>query len=822
MTRKRIFWLGMHKILVKTELPRIRQLGFEVFNPPYLSDRKDQSACLDWDLNQATTLPKDIFDKLANYNFFYNVITPEMADILNAYFDTVILTIEPLWLIEMLKVFKGKIIYRLYGHTSVLSKVLESHKAMHMITSRDNFWVVPHAIESAMHDDSWFRERESIVPYCLTPDVFEFQDTWRGITHKNAEIALTCPNVTNPYYEKHYHFLQENFYQSHYKYYGVQVSTISKPNLVGTLPRTELISRFQKSSGYLYTYTEPTVCFLPPIEMMIFGGPVLYLAGSLLDKYFKHHSPGRCVNIEEAHYKAGLLLKNDNCFVEEVIASQQEVRDRYHPDKVWPIFDKTFRELLAKENKASNWHIMDERSLAPRIKRIYIFYHYSACDVIFCDGVYSAYEGIARVVRQIVLILAAMPDIEICITAKADQAVSLNGYFRDHPHKDKVRIICINPNELQQPIVTQSVSIDKRKQIVPYIKNIIKLGMKSIFLKKHWEFLKKIVIKMQLYHQDFRDYQRSLNYINENSKSYDWHIDVINQDSHCTSVFIPHYYLFPDALRLKQKSILYLPDYMPHFFHDTKEFKKFEGIHTRVGRLLAQKAHKVFCNSNFTKSYLPHSRLNVSSEKIEVSYLPCLNVVKKEGGAFIDKELLSKPYIFYPTRARPNKNLSLLLSVFEILVNNGHDINLVLTTKIDSDKKALDVFCAMKHQSRVLFFYTVSDEQLAELYRHAAMLCFTSLAEGNFPPQILEALIYQTPVVASRLEFITERIPNDFLDAMILCEANNEQAFVQGCEKLLMDRTSIIKKQNQLYHAMKQEDNDLSFRKNILELFNVK
>lgn len=37
ITKKRIFWLGMHKVLSQTELPHLRALGYEVFNPPYLS-----------------------------------------------------------------------------------------------------------------------------------------------------------------------------------------------------------------------------------------------------------------------------------------------------------------------------------------------------------------------------------------------------------------------------------------------------------------------------------------------------------------------------------------------------------------------------------------------------------------------------------------------------------------------------------------------------------------------------------------------------------------------------------------------------------------
>jgi len=48
LTKKRIFWLGMHKLLVTTELNRLRMLGYEVFNPPYLSSIIDQSAVRDW------------------------------------------------------------------------------------------------------------------------------------------------------------------------------------------------------------------------------------------------------------------------------------------------------------------------------------------------------------------------------------------------------------------------------------------------------------------------------------------------------------------------------------------------------------------------------------------------------------------------------------------------------------------------------------------------------------------------------------------------------------------------------------------------------
>src|ERR1700761_4686591 len=120
----RIFWLGMHVVLTRTELPRLRSLGFEVFNPPYNSPVYDQSANLDWDRNQYTTLPSQIFEALCQFNFFYADIPPYIAQILNDYFDVIVVTINPDWLSSIMKVYKGKIIYRTYGQPYALAPEL--------------------------------------------------------------------------------------------------------------------------------------------------------------------------------------------------------------------------------------------------------------------------------------------------------------------------------------------------------------------------------------------------------------------------------------------------------------------------------------------------------------------------------------------------------------------------------------------------------------------------------------------------------------------------------------------------------------------------
>ena len=58
-------------------------------------------------------------------------------------------------------------------------------------------------------------------------------------------------------------------------------------------------------------------------------------------------------------------------------------------------------------------------------------------------------------------------------------------------------------------------------------------------------------------------------------------------------------------------------------------------------------------------------------------------------------------------------------------------------------------------------------------------LSFTSTMEGNFPPQIIEALHYDTPVVATRLPQIEEVLEEE-CNSLLLCSPKSIADFVNG------------------------------------------
>lgn len=344
----RIFWLGAHKLLVGTELARLRALGYEVFNPPYLSHVSDQSVAATWDQNQPTTLPPEIFDKLSKYNFFYNSISPEIAEILNTYFDAVVVTIVARWMAEIVRVYDGTCIYRAYGQTHLLAEEFELCGVRPLIESRDNFHFCPHADETMEQEADWLRSRGTVVPYCLSEDIFQHRGIWDASTDRNDSILVTAPNILgNPFHRAHYDFLKEFFHQKHFKYCGVQLIDIDDDHVPGSLDRKTQLRMFADASGYLYTYRDPRVCYLPPVEMIVLGGPVAYLSGSLLARCIGKDGPGEAPSVMDAQRIVNSFRAKDRVFIDEVRQSQTHVATLYDPAHVWPIFDREMDRMIS-------------------------------------------------------------------------------------------------------------------------------------------------------------------------------------------------------------------------------------------------------------------------------------------------------------------------------------------------------------------------------------------------------------------------------------------------------------------------------------------
>ena len=66
----------------------------------------------------------------------------------------------------------------------------------------------------------------------------------------------------------------------------------------------------------------------------------------------KGNYPGLARGVQQQQLAMERLRRSDRVYAAEIIASQAEIVRRYHPDYVYPIFDRVFREFLEESDEA--------------------------------------------------------------------------------------------------------------------------------------------------------------------------------------------------------------------------------------------------------------------------------------------------------------------------------------------------------------------------------------------------------------------------------------------------------------------------------------
>lgn len=730
---RRIFWLGMHRVLKRTELQQLRQLGYEVFNPAYISPVYDQSADRRIDYDQPTTLPKAVFAELMAHDFFYTKVPPHIAELLNAYFDVAIVTINIDWLLAFMEGFKGRVIYRIYGQPYSLSDEVLNRGRWLDLVERDGLSIVPFAAESVRNEQRWFLDLcPAIVPYQIPDDTFKLSGSWADQPHRK-EIAVSLPNIENSYYREAYNNFNAMFPGSTFRIFGPQRSIPPDRRIVGGLERSEYLRRMAGTSGYLYPYSD-WVCYLPPIEMMELGGPVLHGPGSLLSAFYDKASPGLFSSKASADKKIALLMRGDAGFIGEILAAQDSVRARYDRKIVQPIFDEVFTRLLGPAPEPRRLvqyqdgvvSVVGAVSAPAPTRWIAVMLHIDGL-LGFSKGQAHAFEGIPRVVDVIIDTLVDFSDIGIIVTCTLSALAACHDFFRDSIKRGRV------------------------------VLRVVSLG-------DHPEGLQAKLERL-------------------------WLIEDLNANAALLGVLVPHYYLFPEALLLSGPMFLYLPDYFPYLMPGTvfDVSAEKDAENKQVGVAIAAKSTAILTNSDYTRNYLTDAGFVPadSLDKVIVAPLPLLgggrhDTLTETEIAEAEAKIAGRRFLFYPTANRPNKQISFLLRVFAATRLLHPDLALVLTCDLSSVPGVADYADQAELRSHIVFFPRVGEDVLAWLYANASALCLTTTIEGNFPPQVQEALAFNTPVVATRLPMITE-ILGDQEDSLLLC---TPLAMDEFCSKL--------------------------------------
>ena len=292
----------------------------------------------------------------------------------------------------------------------------------------------------------------------------------------------------------------------------------------------------------------------------------------------------------------------------------------------------------------------------------------------------------------------------------------------------------------------------------------------------------------------------------------------LNGTADVACVLVPHYYLFPEALLLRVPTMLYLPDYFPYLMpgvvFDSSAEKDAENH--EVGMAIAARAAAVLTNSAFTAAYLPDAGFATGgSGKVCVAPLPLLGAMRatalpEHEAAALRSRLGGRRFILYPTANRPNKQIAFLMRVLAAARVRHPDLLLVSTCDLNSVPAAAQACERFGLRPHVLLLPGIDEPSLRWLYEHSAALCLTSTLEGNFPPQVLEAIEYGTPAVATRLPPITEAL-GEAADELLLCDPLRLDDFCGKLDLALADRPGVLVRQDRVKEALRRRASPETF-----------
>jgi len=121
-----------------------------------------------------------------------------------------------------------------------------------------------------------------------------------------------------------------------------------------------------------------------------------------------------------------------------------------------------------------------------------------------------------------------------------------------------------------------------------------------------------------------------------------------------------------------------------------------------------------------------------------------------EGNIKIARRTISKPYLLITNRHDPQKRFDYVIQAMKIVLKEYPDASLVIPGPFtDHTRQLTKLAKKLKVYNKVLFLGQVSENELQELYKHAAVYCYPS-PEEDFGLGPLEAGGWGVPTVAWR------------------------------------------------------------------------
>lgn len=360
---KRVLVLFNHGTAAEIECDNWVRLGYEVYLPKHIPKNYDlshQAVTITTVYDKDLSIPTEDLALLNDHNFYDDPPTPAITRIINRYFSVLDTCLEgsgPIWLCE---VFKGTVLLRVFGlmgggnYEKLLNaprlcryefpylvgksfykflginfspQVKHLSRATYVFNRiKDRVFLAGGYQNTAESEPRFFKNRNVWLPLGIPKPIWAMEDTWKGSLPR---IMFVCPTISIPYYQKIFVDFMAHLGDMPHDVFGRQPPgrgyEILNPHIKGYLSRDILNTAFQEYKCMFYHSCEPYHLHYHPLEAVIFGMPLVFMAGGMLERLAGCDLPGMARSHKEAREKIQRILDGDQGFVDAVVASQKAI-----------------------------------------------------------------------------------------------------------------------------------------------------------------------------------------------------------------------------------------------------------------------------------------------------------------------------------------------------------------------------------------------------------------------------------------------------------------------------------------------------------------
>lgn len=359
----RILWICNHKTLMNAECNLLRKLGFEVFVPKLLG--KERSSAINFEYDQTLSIPiKDLLS-LNSFDFYNTEYTTEIRELLNKYFSIALCVNVYPALYNLVLNFNGKIILRAFGYENDINyeqttnctpkikglkhlfkpkEITYDNVMMRKLCKiKDRFYLGVGYKNIIKNETPFFAKRSIFLPLGVPDFIWEKKNTNNGSLKK---LMFVCPSIENSYYGNIYNKFKLDFEDIPHLIFGKQHREYPEDKTIMGYLKTEDFDNYLKSCKVMFYHsTEKRHLHYHPIEAIIYGMPLIFMKGGLLEYFGGSNQPGMASSTEEAKQKIYRILNEDNDFIKEIKEKQKKILSEFKDEYIIKTWKENFLPL---------------------------------------------------------------------------------------------------------------------------------------------------------------------------------------------------------------------------------------------------------------------------------------------------------------------------------------------------------------------------------------------------------------------------------------------------------------------------------------------